>query len=583
MNTSYDQTDLLQGNTNLFWDWDKLSRFQNELVSPHDRTKQFQTDALSIFVDPEEWPENSTFKNMYESDKESKCYLLKSKHIDLRSIELIRDVVTKHTEMGMINPDGIDWKKLKLTTEYLGLGVSVDYIYPLFLTQQDRVDWFQSCKSRRTHICRYNPDEEEKIIELVREDLQERKSDYDLIDDSALRFAWKDVRYYEKDAYGEKCSRALELIDRLNSVSNLFVAGGAALSMFHGFDKDIRWNDIDIFAWGLDSLEHIIQGVRICQKFAKEAKLYSVYKHGIEYCCAYKGDTLGNGELHIPMRTKYSITIPVALIGTLFLNVQFILIKSRSPSQILTRIDLDCAAIGFHVNDPKKFYGLKRTVRALETKSNVIDPTRQSQTYIGRLIKYAYRGFQIAIPGLNVNGLFYNPNLIKIISMKYEFKRSKALSVSVKDGFDGTKAVFISMKNSAEELRKVNKDDIKELRNMNLTGLKVLLTSIVFQLNAGYEESETGYNDPSSDTVPEIIGNLRSKHGNSIGNIDFVVGDVLNEDPEYFRVKIYKRDDSWIKYTPSNPKIELMDNDSQDGMIGSIHQVKSAFYEQFYV
>nr|QBK92820.1 MAG: ankyrin repeat protein [Pithovirus LCPAC401] len=579
MNLFIGEIDLLHNETNLSWGWnEQMMNFScDELVLSQDNTKQFQTDSLSIFVDPEEWPENSTFRNMYESDKESKSYSLNSKHIDLRSIELIRDVVTKHTEMGMINPDGIDWKKLKLTTEYLGLGTSVDYIYPLFLTQQDRVDWFQSCKSRKTHICKYNPGEKEKLIELVREDLQERKSDYGIIDTSALRFAWKDVRIYEQDAYGEKCSRALELIDRLNSVPNLFVAGGAALALFHNFDKNIRWNDIDIFAWGDNSLEHIIQGVRICQDFTKELKTDTG-------CLLHRDDVLGNGELYIPMRTKYAITVPIAIIRELLmLNVQFILIESSSPSQILTRIDIDCAAIGFHMNDPKKFYGLKRTIRALETKSNVIDPTRQSQTYIGRLIKYAYRGFQIAIPGLNMNSLFYSPNLIKIISMKYEFKRSKALSVSVKDGFDGTKAVFISMKNSDEELRKVNENDIRELRKMNLTGLKVLLTSIVFQMNAGYEESETGYNYPSSDTVPEIIGNLRSKHGNSIGNIDFVVGDVLNEDPEYFRVKIHKRDDSWIKYFPSNPKIELMNNDSQDGMIGSIHQVKSAFYEQFYV
>ncbi len=553
----------------------KLTLSLNSLmIIPSDKlgTKEFQVnDWLSVSVDPEEWPENSTFRNMYESDKECTLYSLNSKHVDVQSIKLISAVITKDIKMDMINPDCIDWKKLKLTTEYLGLGISVDYIYPLFLTQQDRVEWFQSCKSRRTYICKYNPDEEEKLIELIREDLQERKSNYDLIDEYAFNFAWKDVRYYDHDTYEERCSRVLELLDKLKSVPNLFVAGGAALALFHKFDKDILWNDIDIFAWGDNSLEHIIQGVQICQEVAKEFKSRRVCKHDLEYRCMYRGNTLGNGVLHIPMRTKYAITIPISILGYALLNVQFILLESRSPNQILTRIDLDCAAIGFHVRDPKRFYGLKRTVRALETKSNVIDPTRQSQTYIGRLIKYTFRGFQISIPGLNMNRLFYSSDLIKIVLMKN--RSNKTFDLLIENEYNRFSKI------GDEE---IYKQYIEELKVMNLNGLKVLLTSIVFQMNAGYEESEIGYADPSTDTVPEIIISLRDKHGNSIGNIDFVVGDVLNEDPDYFRVKV-TREGPWIEYIPSNPKIELMNNDSQDGMIGSIHQVKSAFYEQFYV
>ena len=43
---------------------------------------------------------------------------------------------------------------------------------------------------------------------------------------------------------------------------------------------------------------------------------------------------------------------------------------------------------------------MPRAVRALKRKQNLIDLDRRSYTYETRLLKYAQRGFAVAVPGL---------------------------------------------------------------------------------------------------------------------------------------------------------------------------------------
>ncbi len=382
---------------------------------------------------PDDWPENSTFRIMYEGDKYSESYKLSNNKILPDAINLISAVITKDIEMDKIDPDEIDWNNLKITVDYLGLGVSVDYIYPLFLTQNDRKIWYNDCESRRTYICRYDEteplivegekfEEEGKLIEL-KYDFPDEKSDYNTLGNKSFRST---ENYFMKKFIENNSETRIKLVNdilhELQLIPKLFVAGGIALALF---EDDKNLNDIDIFAYGQNALRNIIEGVKICQRLAIENNSKFSYNYvgsKLDY------DVLQSAVLQkynwkrvsrTPIRTRYSITIPVGSSEQYdnIIDVQFILLKSRSPYEILSRFDLDSSCIGFNTSEPGKFYGLPRTVRSLETRTNVVDPTRQSPTYIQRLIKYHNRGYLISLPGINISSVKYSSEMItKIIT-----------------------------------------------------------------------------------------------------------------------------------------------------------------------
>ena len=59
--------------------------------------------------------------------------------------------------------------------------------------------------------------------------------------------------------------------------------------------------------------------------------------------------------------------------------------------------DLDASCFGY---DGSRLWCLPRARRAVNGRINVVDPSRQSVTYETRLLKYAERGFAVAVPGL---------------------------------------------------------------------------------------------------------------------------------------------------------------------------------------
>jgi hypothetical protein len=68
----------------------------------------------------------------------------------------------------------------------------------------------------------------------------------------------------------------------------------------------------------------------------------------------------------------------------------------HSAAQVLLGFDLDCCCVAY---DGKSVLALPRALRALRRGYNLVDPSRQSLTYENRLMKYARRGFTIAVPG----------------------------------------------------------------------------------------------------------------------------------------------------------------------------------------
>ena len=80
--------------------------------------------------------------------------------------------------------------------------------------------------------------------------------------------------------------------------------------------------------------------------------------------------------------------------------MQIILRLYASPAEVLLGFDVDCCCIGY---DGSNVWALPRCLRALRHQVNVVNalhawPNRASYEF--RLVKYASRGFSIAVPGL---------------------------------------------------------------------------------------------------------------------------------------------------------------------------------------
>ena len=174
--------------------------------------------------------------------------------------------------------------------------------------------------------------------------------------------------------------------------------------------------------------------------------------------------------------------------------------------------------------------------------TNVVDPTRQSPTYISRLIKYSKRGFNISIPGFNNENIRFNSEITKVM-ITAEYNR------------------------------------ISEVKELYLTGLNGILVSALLGINVASCVKSKDYSHMSSRQVFNMFNRYRCKGKYHIKDTDFVVANVLNEIPSNFRAKI---DGKWIKYSPLHRKIKLMENDHQFNMIGSVHQDKTSFYGQYY-
>ncbi|KAJ3167489.1 hypothetical protein HK101_011768 [Irineochytrium annulatum] len=94
-------------------------------------------------------------------------------------------------------------------------------------------------------------------------------------------------------------------------------------------------------------------------------------------------------------RTPHAVTI---VSQYPFRHVQIVLRLYTSPAEVLTGFDVDCCGVGF---DGKDVWTTRRACAAIMTQTNTIDLTRRSPSYETRLAKYADRGFEIRIHGLD--------------------------------------------------------------------------------------------------------------------------------------------------------------------------------------
>jgi hypothetical protein len=81
-------------------------------------------------------------------------------------------------------------------------------------------------------------------------------------------------------------------------------------------------------------------------------------------------------------------------------HIQVILRCYRSPAEILMGFDLDSVTVGY---DGTGVWCLPRFHRAVTRGYNLVSQSRRSTTYESRLMKYAMRGYCVAIPGLDMS------------------------------------------------------------------------------------------------------------------------------------------------------------------------------------
>ncbi|KAJ3445881.1 putative reductase [Anaeramoeba flamelloides] len=150
------------------------------------------------------------------------------------------------------------------------------------------------------------------------------------------------------------------------------------------FKSDFFNSDIDLFIYGLSEEEATKKAVSLIR---------SIMTH---HPLSEKIDII---------KTKYviSLTTPEQFPTR---KIQVILRLYRSPAEILLGFDVDSCAVGY---DGQDVWISERARRAITKQYNLIDLSRRSPSYEYRLLKYARRGFCVAVP--NMKKELINPDI----------------------------------------------------------------------------------------------------------------------------------------------------------------------------
>jgi hypothetical protein len=159
-----------------------------------------------------------------------------------------------------------------------------------------------------------------------------------------------------------------DVLDIVDEYEEVIIAGGAVTASL----TNRKCSDIDIY---------------ICTKNdrARTLLLHSLIK-------ALKATKT------ILVRSKFAISF----MSDGCLPFQIVLTSDCTPEQVLQHFDVDSCCFCY-TND--KFFGIKRGLRALRTRVNIVDMDRRTYAYEYRLVKYYKRGFDILLPGVNFDNL----------------------------------------------------------------------------------------------------------------------------------------------------------------------------------
>ena len=161
--------------------------------------------------------------------------------------------------------------------------------------------------------------------------------------------------------------------------NNIVVAGGAVLHcLMPDFHPSQRPNtDIDLFIYGLDAV----------QARAKVERLFNLIS-------STPGCT-GNKSV-MALRTPNTVTFVLPAPKK---HIQIVLRLHSSADEVISCFDVDCCGVMY---DGVEVRATTRAAKAIATRVNIAVAERRSWTYESRLIKYAKRGYAIAVPGLDM-------------------------------------------------------------------------------------------------------------------------------------------------------------------------------------
>nr|QBK92394.1 MAG: uncharacterized protein LCPAC401_00320 [Pithovirus LCPAC401] len=562
----------------------------------------FIINKISLTTDPENWPEDSMPRLMYEGDRNAPEYVINNPKMNRKSIELIKSVVIREKKGPVLNLIDTDWNNIELTVRYLGIGVGVDFLYPLFLVSDDRIMWYDECKDRISHVCQYRSEDDGNLLEMNLDDVVTTNSSYITMNNLNLhpkklkRLRQSEEKEEEITNIGKDMSDLIdEIVQTLSNVPDLLIVRDVALARFRGIKSLIKLVrgtgrslntideiiNMDVFAYGPDALEHIIDAVRLCLELSKKNfREYQRRNHRSEEITF-----MDVKEILTPYRTRHQIVIPMKSIEVEFgivLDVSFPLVKLHSKRDILTKIPLDCFAIGFDPKDPNTFYGLPRTYRSLDTMTNVVDPTRNGIMYLQILNIVSMIGFDIAIPGFNIDDIGKLPcsdKILKILNLIRSVALYKKEIIQLRRGvnFRRSYARGISINQIREKIEKTK----EKLSYMKLSGLVLLLAKIIHGTVSSYHRNR--YSEFELAMEHHLTHRFRLTSVDSrLKRGEVIFGDILNQGEREFRITSTHRSPTRnitedITYIPLFPKIELL----SFNLPTALYQVKTAFYSQY--
>lgn len=185
------------------------------------------------------------------------------------------------------------------------------------------------------------------------------------------------------------------LLEQLD-LTNVCIAGGAVLRVLLGgklleereHQQPTSKSDIDLFLVGLDN-DGLMWG--------KVQEIFNVLKSRVaaDFAAMPAGLAKWGASRILVVRSTSAITFVLPNRR----NVQVMLTRYSCVSDVLLNFDIDACQVAWHGG---RILCTPSAMRAINTRVILADPTIRHKGYESRLMKYALRGFAVAVPGLDV-------------------------------------------------------------------------------------------------------------------------------------------------------------------------------------
>jgi hypothetical protein len=236
-----------------------------------------------------------------------------------------------------------------------------------------------------------------------------------------IKLAKKEVKYAsDEDTYQFDLWRGQASIGSHRNQTN-----DDCLKTIYGFDVEDTFPDVIEGKWLLKDIRQIVYSYlkaplseTLGRSGPRAHALRSLAKTDIDLFFTTKDPNVAFETIvtlykrvrtYVPEITRHNITIHRSHNAITFVlpkpyrNIQLILRLYTGPAQVVTGFDIDCCAVCCVGGRPM---ASARGLRALQTRQNLVDPTRLSTTHESRQFKYMRRGFSVGVPDFKMPSSF---------------------------------------------------------------------------------------------------------------------------------------------------------------------------------